>query len=88
MKPCEVCGGIGNRSKVLCTACQGTGLVLLGMEGSARYTVLVAKAREKAAQYGWFEDVWEPVDPVAHYPALARTIRKRVTVRQQHSEVA
>lgn len=83
MKVCEVCGGVGcTTGCVLCAACQGTGFISLGHESAARYESLVVEAREKAARLGWSEEVWEPVDPVLHYPALARKVFRVVTVPQ------
>lgn len=89
MKTCEVCGGMGCRPTdcLICAACQGTGLISLGHESAERYAVLVAQAREKAARLGWLEEVWEPVDPVAHYPALARKVLRSITVPQQERKV-
>lgn len=82
MKVCEVCGGSGCRATdcLLCVTCQGTGLISLGAESAARHAALVVKAREKAARLGWIEEVWEPVDPLLNYPALARTVLRVVTV--------
>ena len=65
MKVCEHCGGIGHSrylsKPLLCSACQGTGLISLGHESANRYADLVAQARAKAARNGWHETVWEPM---------------------------
>lgn len=80
MKICEICGGVGcGPGCVLCGACQGTGFILLGPEGAAKHAALEIEAREKAARLGWSEEVWEPVDPVTHYPALARKVLRVIT---------
>ncbi len=59
MKVCEVCGGMGHRSKVLCSACKGTGLVCLGREGETHHAALRAEARARGEREGWVEDEWE-----------------------------
>lgn len=83
MRICEICGGLGcNTARLLCAACEGTGLICLGYESEARYEQMKIHAREKAARLGWTEEVWEPVDPVANYPALGRKVRRLVTVAQ------
>lgn len=81
MKTCEVCGGMGCRPTdcLICSACQGTGVICLGWESRERHAELVVKAREKAARLGWMEEVWLPVDPVANYPALARKVYRVIS---------
>lgn len=84
MKACEACGGVGcTTGCVLCSACQGTGLISLGHESAARHAELVVKAREKAARLGWSEEAWESIEPRDRecYPtALARKVLRVVTV--------
>jgi hypothetical protein len=83
VKVCEYCGGTGCRhGGVLCPTCAGTGMILLGQEGVARYEQMKRDARAKAARLGWIEEVWEPVDPVTHYPALARKVFRVVVADQ------
>lgn len=78
MKVCEVCGGLGHRSKRMCTACWGTGLILLGPEGGARYAELMDAARARGEREGWTEEVWQLIEP----PAFGRKVRIPVRVEQ------
>ncbi len=80
MKFCEVCGGSGHAGVLICAACQGTGWISLGPESAARHAGLVVLARQRGAELGWMEESWEPVDPIRNYPALARKVRRVVTV--------
>jgi hypothetical protein len=87
MRTCEHCGGMGRSSyltvPLICSACQGTGLICLGHESADRYAVLVAQARAKAARLGWQETVWESVGN-----GISRKVRRTVTAEHAHSEVA
>lgn len=85
MKTCEICGGDGCRGSdcLICATCFGTGLICLGHESAERYEALKVKARDKAARLGWIEEVWEPVDPVRHYPALARKVYRVIGLQQR-----
>ena len=83
MKVCEVCGGMGHQGVLICGSCHGTGLISLGHESAAKYAVMIAEARKKAARLGWMEEVWEPVDPRENYPALGRKVRRVITVERE-----
>ena len=86
MKVCEICNGAGHVHKLLCSACQGTGLISLGHESAEQHAALVRKARERAEAEGWEEDTWEPlsaIEQLVEYPRLARKVRRRVTVERQ-----
>lgn len=75
---------------LLCSCCQGTGLICLGHESAERYAELVVEAREKAARLGWIEEVWEPLTEAekrAEWPRLARKVFRAVTVEAKR-EVA
>ncbi len=91
MKVCEVCGGSGCQPNcVLCSACDGAGVISLGHESAARHAALVSSAREKAARLGWIEEVWEPLTEAEQreqYPQLARKVYRVLRAVTRESEL-
>ena len=68
MRVCERCSGKGHYRGggscgipafvKVCGNCHGTGMILLGPEGSEKWSAMLAEVRRKGTAEGWLEEVW------------------------------
>lgn len=80
MKVCESCIAKGyherlyngDRIRVLCDACHGTGSISLGPESAKRWDALHEAATATAIREGWYRNAWEGT------PGNFRRVLKRI----------